>query len=868
MKKHLLLIATLLFSSFIFSQTRGITYQAVLYNPGTNNMALPGLPSQPLPLVNKALCLRFDITDVNSNVIYSEKHATTTDQFGMVNLIIGNGDKIGGSAASFDSIDWNRQANALVVLLDNTANCSNFIQVSNQPFTATPFSLGSKSSSTLVDATNTEKGKIQLAGDLGGTASTPTVPGLALKADITALNSGLATKANTTDVTAALALKADITTLNSSLATKANTTDVTASLTLKANITALDNGLATKANTTDITALNNSLATKANTTDVTASLTLKADITALDNGLATKANTTDVTALNNSLATKANTADVTDALALKANITALDNGLATKANTADVTALNNSLATKANTADVTDALALKANITALDNGLATKANTADVTALNNSLATKANTTDVTASLTLKANITALDNGLATKANTADVTDALALKANITALDNGLALKAPLLSPSLTGTPTAPTAASGTYSTQLATTRFVVDAVSNYVDINSPQTVVGSKSFSGNVRVGSTTPKASAALEVASTTQGFLPPTMTTAQRDLISNPAIGLVVYNTTINCLEWYNGTTWFNSCNTVSPLDSSNSFAVVSAYDCSGVLSGNLKIEESIAGVTKTLVANVTKSGSYSIATNTVNGITFSASGRFTATGNQNIIMTASGTPVVSETTSFTLNTTPNCIFSAVVSGPPLTVISTTTGRIWMDRNLGATRVATSSNDAESFGDLYQWGRGTDGHQLSTSNDRTQTSTNNEPGHGDFILTGLTTPEYTDWLAPGSKNNTLWGGVNGINNPCPSGFRLPTRAELEAEIGEAAGGIERAFELLKLPKVAMRYEYNGNLFIGEGDSFYWTSTISFNEPPKSIMLFLNDDPSYQAEPRKYGAAVRCIKD
>ena len=32
--------------------------------------------------------------------------------------------------------------------------------------------------------------------------------------------------------------------------------------------------------------------------------------------------------------------------------------------------------------------------------------------------------------------------------------------------------------------------------------------------------------------------------------------------------------------------------------------------------------------------------------------------------------------------------------------------------TGKIWMDKNLGATQVATSSTDAASYGDLYQWG------------------------------------------------------------------------------------------------------------------------------------------------------------
>jgi len=48
------------------------------------------------------------------------------------------------------------------------------------------------------------------------------------------------------------------------------------------------------------------------------------------------------------------------------------------------------------------------------------------------------------------------------------------------------------------------------------------------------------------------------VEVSSTTQGFLPPRMTTAQRSAISGLAAGLIVYNTSIGQLEYYNGTSW----------------------------------------------------------------------------------------------------------------------------------------------------------------------------------------------------------------------------------------------------------------------------------------------------------------------
>lgn len=62
---------------------------------------------------------------------------------------------------------------------------------------------------------------------------------------------------------------------------------------------------------------------------------------------------------------------------------------------------------------------------------------------------------------------------------------------------------------------------------------------------------------GIVSINDATPEASAQLDVASTTRGFLPPRMTTTQRDAISSPAAGLVIYNTTTSKLQVYT-TSW----------------------------------------------------------------------------------------------------------------------------------------------------------------------------------------------------------------------------------------------------------------------------------------------------------------------
>ena len=66
--------------------------------------------------------------------------------------------------------------------------------------------------------------------------------------------------------------------------------------------------------------------------------------------------------------------------------------------------------------------------------------------------------------------------------------------------------------------------------------------------------------SGFVKVGvyTDTFNSSAILEAVSTTKGFLPPRMTTTQKNAISSPAAGLVVYDTDTNKLCCYNGSTW----------------------------------------------------------------------------------------------------------------------------------------------------------------------------------------------------------------------------------------------------------------------------------------------------------------------
>jgi len=68
------------------------------------------------------------------------------------------------------------------------------------------------------------------------------------------------------------------------------------------------------------------------------------------------------------------------------------------------------------------------------------------------------------------------------------------------------------------------------------------------------------SFGQNVGIGTDTPNPSAKLEVSSPNSGFLPPRLTSVQRDSISNPAEGLQIYNLTSKCLQMFSFGVWQN--------------------------------------------------------------------------------------------------------------------------------------------------------------------------------------------------------------------------------------------------------------------------------------------------------------------
>ena len=382
---------------------------------------------------------------------------------------------------------------------------------------------------------------------------------------------------------------------------------------------------------------------------------------------------------------------------------------------------------------------------------------------------------------------------------------------------------------------------------------------------------------------------SAILDAESTTKGFLPPRMTMTQRNAISNPAAGLLIFNTTTKCLDLYTGEAWIEFCTNEGNSDVVHNIGSGGSCDNTGVygiyeIGTPLTVADSVQ-----IEVNVTSIGAWSMSTNTVNGYSFSGSGTYTTPGLQLVTLNGSGTPLTAQTDNFTVTANMGggtCTFDVTVqnSSPTTTqcgetytygeVTNGTTGDTWLDKNLGADQVATAKDDHLAYGSLFQWGRLIDEHECITwsgsgsgtpwhgvTNTR---STTDDPGHSDFIAYGATP---FDWRNP--QNTNLWQGENGINNPCPPGFRLPTYTELDNERATFSPmNSNGAYASpLKFAMAGFRSYANGNLNDAGSYGMYWTSSVwGINTRYLDIRSShaIMQDTGHHAE----GYSVRCIKD
>lgn len=354
--------------------------------------------------------------------------------------------------------------------------------------------------------------------------------------------------------------------------------------------------------------------------------------------------------------------------------------------------------------------------------------------------------------------------------------------------------------------------------------------------------------------------ASAILDASSQTQGMLIPRMTTIERDAIFNPAVGLQIFNTTTNCLEFFIGSTWQSlicGCISapISPYGTNNiiganyitwtwsSVAEAKGYKYNTVNDYNTAIEN--GSNTFYIQIGLTHSNTYTLYVWAYNSCGYSSS---TQLIENTLNATACGI------VSFDYNGT-NVIYGTV---------NGQNGTCWLDRNLGASSVATAYNHSDAYGDLFQWGRLDDGHQVRTplsGTTTTQSSTIN-PGHSNFIQNS------SIWYI-GPNPDNLWQGVSGVNNPCPIGWRLPTETELNIEISSWTGGsnyIGAIQSACKLPAAGFRNYSAGSLVSVDSNGRYWSSTISGTNVRG--LSFSSSNAYMDNNNRANGFSVRCLRD
>ena len=187
-----LLSFILLINLQVFAQTDGLNYQAVIIDPDPEE--IPGIDVTGNILPNKEINVRFTIYGNSGNTEYQEIHTTKTDEYGMINLVIGKGNSVAGK---FTEIYWDGSTKNLKVEINLDGTYSD---LSDQELLFIPYAYHRDiiaSGNLTVDGNSLLKGKLDINQDLsvGGNAK---ISGELTVDDNTLLNSKLTVAGRTT----------------------------------------------------------------------------------------------------------------------------------------------------------------------------------------------------------------------------------------------------------------------------------------------------------------------------------------------------------------------------------------------------------------------------------------------------------------------------------------------------------------------------------------------------------------------------------------------------------------------------------------------------------------------------------------------
>ena len=153
MRTILLSMSIVLTAVFAYAQVpQGINYQAVVRDGGGNE------------LVNQAVSLRMTILQNNTSTVYQETHSVTTNDFGLVNIVIGQGTVTQGT---FNAIDWSTGNYFAQTEVDVTGG-TNYALMGSQQLMSVPYALYAESAGSTASP-NIQRGKLTISDSQGNT---------------------------------------------------------------------------------------------------------------------------------------------------------------------------------------------------------------------------------------------------------------------------------------------------------------------------------------------------------------------------------------------------------------------------------------------------------------------------------------------------------------------------------------------------------------------------------------------------------------------------------------------------------------------------------------------------------------------------
>ncbi|MCZ8362429.1 MAG: FISUMP domain-containing protein, partial [Microcystis sp. LE19-251.1A] len=234
----------------------------------------------------------------------------------------------------------------------------------------------------------------------------------------------------------------------------------------------------------------------------------------------------------------------------------------------------------------------------------------------------------------------------------------------------------------------------------------------------------------------------------------------------------------------------------------------------------------------------------------------------------------ITISGTPTTLGTFAYTIPLVGSC-GSANATGTITVVncgafVAAGVYKAFMCHNLGATNTSLDPNVPVQaiHGNYYQWGRSA-------------------------VVATASTPAGAigGWYTSNVPDNS-WGTASGdnfknpTNDPCPTGFRVPTKTEWDGVINASLNTVSRTgswtndgnfttaihygpsvtVKTLTLPAAGSRNLFDGTLTSRGTNGYYWSS----NEfgPEASHLLFSSSVAITTGNPRTFGYSVRCVSE